>query len=345
MAHLSFMILPVFDLPGDFLRSFLLSLLEMNLAGGAAIAFMLLVRKQAHALIGARAVYLLWAIVPVAMAATFLPPRTVEADPLLYDRIVVSVPAIHEGIDWAELGLGLLILAWVGGGIVLAGALAKKQRMFDREADKGLAGPAVVGFHFPRIVTPDDFTKRFSHDERKLILTHEQIHIERGDSRINAVVALVRCLCWFNPLVHLGAQALSADQELSCDASVVERRPRTRRIYAEVLIKTQIAQSQLMGALPVGCYWPAHPLKERIAALAMKPLPKGRHVMASFAVVGLALGGGVAAWAAQPERLVAPAEAIEIFLPFHPVDEDPAQPKVYRINTEPAPIAGELPAL
>jgi BlaR1 peptidase M56 len=279
------------------------------------------------------------------MAATFLPPRTVEADPLLYDRIVVSVPALHEGIDWAEIGLGLLALAWLAGGIVLATALVKKQRVFDREADKGLAGPAVVGFHFPRIVTPDDFVRRFSHDERKLILTHEQIHIERGDSRINAAVALVRCLCWFNPLVHLGALALSADQELSCDAAVVERRPRTRRIYAEVLIKTQISQDQMsMGALPVGCYWPAHPLKERIAALAMKPLPKGRHVMASFAVVGLALGGGVAAWAAQPERLV-PGETIEIFLPFHPVGENTVQPKVYRINTEPVPIAGDLAAL
>ncbi len=330
--------LPVLDLPGDFLRSFLLSLLEMNLAAGAAIAFMLLVRKQAHHVFGARAVYLMWLIVPAAMAATFLPPRTVEADPLLYDRIVVSVPALHDGIDWAEIGLGALALAWVAGGIVLAGALLKKQRMFDRDADKGLAGPAVVGFHFPRIVTPDDFFKRFSHDERKLILTHEQIHIERGDSRINAAVALVRCLCWFNPLVHLGAQAFSADQELSCDAAVVERRPRTRRIYAEVLIKTQIAQS----ALPVGCYWPAHPLKERIAALAMKPLPKGRHVMASFAVIVLAAGGGVAAWAAQPERLV-PGESVEIFVPFHPVED--AAPRVYRVDTEPVPINGGAPSL
>src|ERR1043165_7185153 len=132
------------DLPGDFLRSFLLSLLEMNLAAGAAIGFMLLVRRQAHQVIGARAVYLMWAIVPAAMAATFLPPRTVEADPLLYDRIVGSVPAIHGGIDWAEIGLGFLALLWVAGGIVLAGALVKRQRMFDREADKGLAGPAVV---------------------------------------------------------------------------------------------------------------------------------------------------------------------------------------------------------
>lgn len=331
------------DLPGDSLRAFLLSLFEMNLAAGAAIAFMLMVRKPLHGVIGARATYLLWAIVPIAMAATFLPPRTVEADPLLYDRIVVSVPAIHDGIDWAEIGLGLLALLWIAGGVMLAGALVRKQRMFDRDADRGLAGPAVVGFHFPRIVTPDDFLKRFSHDERKLILTHEQIHIERGDSRINAAVALVRCLCWFNPLIHVGAAAFSADQELSCDAAVVDRRPRTRRIYAEVLLKTQIAQNSLvMGALPVGCYWPAHPLKERIAALAMKPLPRGRHVMASFAVIGLALGGGVAAWAAQPERLV-PAETLEIFLPFHPVEE--RAPKVYRIDTEPVPIDRTAPSL
>src|SRR5262245_9758480 len=42
------------------------ALLEVNLAAAVSIAFVLLVRKPAHHLMGSRAVYLLWAIVPIA---------------------------------------------------------------------------------------------------------------------------------------------------------------------------------------------------------------------------------------------------------------------------------------
>ena len=311
------------------------ALVEANLAAAAAIAFVLLVRRPAHGVIGVRATYLLWAIVPIAMLATLIPARTVEElGPPAYDRIVVTATVVRTGVDWMGLGMALLIMIWGAGAVALAVALGRRQAQFDREAARGKAGPAVVGFHYPRVVTPDDFDARFSYDERKLILTHEQIHIERGDSRINAVVAVVRCICWFNPLVHLGAAALIADQELSCDASVVERRPRTRRIYAETLIKTQIGAQPL----PVGCHWPAHPLKDRIAMLARKPVTAGRHVMASFAVILIALGGGVAAWAAQPERTVF-LDTVELFIPFHPVPaETSTDETLFRIDTEPAPV-------
>ena len=294
------------------------ALVEINLAAGAAIAFVLLVRKPARSLIGPRAVYLMWAIVPMAILATFIPSRTVVTpEPIFPDRVVVTAYIPREGIDWIGLGLTGLLIAWAVGAVMLGRALVKRQALFHREADEGKAGPAVVGFAYPYIVTPRDFGDKFSHDERKLILAHEQIHLERKDPRINAIVEAVRCLCWFNPLVHVGAVALRIDQELACDAEVIERRPNVRRAYAETLLKTQLAARPL----PAGCYWPAegqHPLAERITMLTRTPLSVGRRIFATCMVVFLALSGGVAAWAAQPERTIF-MEAAEVFVPFLPI--------------------------
>ncbi|MDP3739421.1 MAG: M56 family metallopeptidase [Hyphomonadaceae bacterium] len=300
------------------ITGFAQALLEINLAAGAAIAFVLLVRKPARSLMGPRAVYLMWAIVPMAMLATLIPSRTVVTpEPVFPDRVVVTAYIPREGIDWVGLGLTALLIAWAIGAVMLGRALIKRQALFHRDAELGKAGPAVVGFNYPYIVTPKDFALRFSHEERKLILAHEQIHLERRDPRVNAIVEAVRCLCWFNPLAHVGAIALRIDQELACDAEVIDRRPNVRRAYAETLLKTQLAARPL----PVGCYWPSespHPLAERIAMLTHSPLSVGRRVFASIAVVVLAGSGGVAAWAAQPERTVFTA-APEVFVPFLPI--------------------------
>ena len=215
-------------------------LIELNIAAAAGILFVLVARAHVTRAFGPHAAYALWSMVPVAMLATFLPERTTET--LVTEFLIGGVPAslAHLQAAAATSWLPLAIAgAWVAGAIALALLLVRRQRAFLRDADLGLAGPAIVGFRHPRIVTPDDFTRRFNHDERKLILTHEQVHIDRSDARINAVVAVLRCLFWFNPLVHIGANAMRVDQEMSCDAEVIARRPRVRRAYAETLLKTQ----------------------------------------------------------------------------------------------------------
>ena len=181
-------------------------LVEINLAAGGAILFVLLVRRGMARHFGPHAAYALWAIVPVAMAATLLPERTLfalETD-FLFGEMPAAVAVSDDGTAFAWLP-SLLSVLWVGGAIALAALFVRRQRAFMRDADIGLAGPAIVGFRNPRIVTPDDFERRFSHQERKLILTHEQVHLERSDARINALVALLRCAFWFNPLIHVGA--------------------------------------------------------------------------------------------------------------------------------------------
>jgi len=299
------------------------AMLEMNLAAAGAIVFILLVRKSTRNLFGPHAAYMLWAIVPVAVLATFIPSRAIE---LVTLDITITETALRNAAATAGFDfLPVLATLWIAGLIAMAAALVRRQAAFMRDADLGLAGPAIVGFSQPRIVTPDDFSRRFSDAERKLILTHEQVHLDRSDARINAVVALVRCLFWFNPLVHIGAKAMRIDQELSCDAEVIDRRPRVRRAYAETLLKTQLASRPL----PVGCYWPAeskHPLAERIDMLTRKPLSGRRRAAATAVVLVLAASAGVAAWAAQPERTII-TEAPDLLVPFNPMprDQQPAE--------------------
>lgn len=314
------------------------ALVEMNIAASAAILVLLLVRKPVGRHLGPDAAYLLWVIVPIAVASTFIPARAIETmalGPSLEEVVALAnAPSVVPG--WEIFIAPALLSIWIAGAIAIGAALIRRQRAFMRDADLGLAGPAVVGFSYQHIVTPRDFARRFGDDERRLILTHEQVHLDRNDARINALVALARCLFWFNPLIHVGAKALRLDQEMSCDAEVIDRRPRTRRAYAETLLRTQLASRPL----PVGCYWPAesqHPLAERIGMLANMPLSGARRAAATAIVLVAAAGAGFAAWAAQPQRTIL-HEAPDVFVPFQPLHRA-------SLTTQPHLSAFALPAI
>src|SRR6201999_1923955 len=100
-------------------------------------------------------------------------------------------------------------------------------------------GPAVLGMLRPRIVMPDAFQEHFTAAEQAAILAHERVHLARQDARINALAAFLRCFCWFNPLIHLGARWLRIDQELACDAIAVSASV-SRQTYAKALLKSQL---------------------------------------------------------------------------------------------------------
>lgn len=107
--------------------------------------------------------------------------------------------------------------------------------------------------------------------------------------------------------MHLAARRFRQDQELACDAAVLRRFPHSRRSYGDALFKTQLADQPL----PFGCHWfGSHPLKERIAMLK-HPLPNTLRWFAGFVLVtALTVAGGWTAWAAQPARVAAPANAV-----------------------------------
>ena len=298
------------------------TLLFATLASSAAITLILLVRKPLRRWLGARVAYALWLLVPLATLVPLLPAPVVNvATPLAPVAVMMAVvPAVMSGVPLEDpfdpsAWLTALWLLGVGAACML---FVRQQRRFVRslgmlaavDAHTALAqsanGPALVGAWRPRIVLPADFERRYSAIERDLILAHECSHRARGDAQVNALVAALRCLFWFNPLVHLAASRLRFDQELACDATVVGRYPQSRRIYADAMLKAQLAADfKAYPGLPAGCHWQScHPLKERIAMLK-HPLPGRARVALSLGfATALIVAGTYAAWAAQPVHTV-----------------------------------------
>ena len=288
-----------------------------TLTGSVAICFVLALRLPARRWLGAQAAYLLWLLMPAMLLASFapaaripiamLPPVNVSAARVAMERLTASAVSLDTSAQMWLLAL------WLSGAVGAIAILLRQQFRFTRSlgslqrrsdgwrSEFAGVGPALVGALRPRIVLPADFDAHYSERERALVVAHERVHLQRGDAQINALVALLRCLQWFNPLVHFAASRFRFDQEIACDAAVITRFPEARRCYADAMLRAQLTgQTRQELRLPVGCYWQSdHPLKERIMLLK-KPVPAFARRLEASACVALLIGAAsFACWAAQ----------------------------------------------
>jgi len=310
----------------------LLILVAANLAAAVAIALVLVLRAPARRLFGPRIAYGLWLVVPLAALGVLLPARVMTvtvraasapgagASTLAAPNATLAGPAAFD--PWL-LVMGL----WIAGALASLAWMVWRQGQFGRDMERGLAGPAAVGVLNPRVVTPSDFDTRYTPREQFAVLAHEAMHIVRHDTRINALVAVARCVNWFNPLLHVLVRCLRMDQELACDAQVIAHYPAVRRSYAEAMLKTQLA----IQPLPLGCYWlhtQPHPLAQRISLLSRRaPDPRVR-LLGLTVLTALALAAMGSAWMAKPMRV----RFVEL-----PSPSSPAAPVVERLRTTEPP--------
>lgn len=288
-------------------------LLHATLASTAALVIVLALRAVVRTVFGSGVTYGLWWLLPVAVLASLLPPVAREtAVPLLEPVASLSQVAHLPTSDTAPGAHLTWVLLWWAGVVVQALWLAWQQARFvaslgtlqhetgapDLLRAQSVAGlPAVIGVLRPRIVLPADVDDRYSLNQRRLMLAHEHAHVRHGDPWVNALVAVWRCVFWFNPLMHAAASRLRHDQELACDQRVLSAHPGARRAYADALFKTLLAAQPI----PVACHWGnTHPVKERIMMLACLHTPRRRRLGLSLLVCA-ALGVGSAAWSAQPQ--------------------------------------------
>ncbi|EQD61042.1 TonB family protein, partial [mine drainage metagenome] len=119
---------------------------------------------------------------------------------------------------------------------------------------------------------PPDFARRYSTAQQALILRHELCHRAQGDAWWNLLTALLGTLFWFHPLLPWARRRFLLDQELACDALLLQRHRAAPRAYADTLL---LAATGAVLPLASGV---AHPrqLKERIAMLAQtrRSLPR-----------------------------------------------------------------------
>lgn len=290
------------------------TLLGATLAASGSILLVLALRVPLRLHLDAGAAHGLWACVPLACLAILLPAREAGMPWALPLAVVLQPTSDADASSatafrFASLH-GWMLLGWGIGVAGMATRLVLQQFRFVRglgpvsEAAPGLLTatachglPAAFGVLRPKVVVPADFHVRYTDEERALVLCHERIHIRRGDLAANLLASLLRCLFWFNPLVHFAARLHRLDQEFACDARVIACHPGARRRYGEAMLKAQLAGS----TLPVGCHWSSqHPLKERIAMLG-KPLPTRRHkAVAALLVIMAITATACGAWSMQP---------------------------------------------
>ena len=300
-------------------------LLALTIASTLSILVTLTVRRVVRHVFGAAAGYSTWFLVPASMLTVLLPnpPNPGSAIGILYpvsalshalDRSLGSSLHTASSVDWIMWALA----TWVVGAALFVLYLAGLQRAFVNglgalsgsrcvlRAERCSGCPAVLGVFRPKVILPVDFESRYTRLERLLVFSHERTHLRRGDAVWNALTALVRCLLWFNPLVHVASTCLRADQEFSCDAAVVEDHPGSRRTYATAMLKTQLADT----ALPVGCHWHSlHHLKERLQMLKKTTPSRQRRACGHLLVAVTSFAVGFTAWAAEPDatRSIAPS--------------------------------------
>ncbi|MFT4250948.1 MAG: TonB family protein [Caulobacter sp.] len=296
------------------------ALLRANLALSAAILAVMLLRRPVRRRFGPLSAYLLWLAPPVCALVSLVPvpaPTAIMAPAVEFvataGKAVAPVAAKAPALPTAlfvlwEIGVLAAFALFAVRQLRFVRAVGRLQPLEDGSADgepsalRGQhleAGPLVLGWLRPRIVVPADFADRFQGEARTLVLEHEAVHLRRGDAKINGLAVALQCLCWFNPLVHLAAHRLRVDQEIACDAAVIDRHPHARRLYAETLLDALLNTRPA----PLGCHWPAtgpHPLKERLTMLNAASVTPLRRKAGLALVALLASSAAGAVWAANP---------------------------------------------
>ena len=79
-----------------------------------------------------------------------------------------------------------------------------------------------TGLIHPLILVPQDFAARFTPEQRRFALWHEQLHHRRGDLLASAAALLTVSILWFNSFAWLALGAFRRDMESACDASLLD---------------------------------------------------------------------------------------------------------------------------
>lgn len=101
-----------------------------------------------------------------------------------------------------------------------------------------LQSPAIMGLFQPTLLLPADVRGKFDERELRFIFLHELAHLKRGDVMVQALIALLQILHWFNPALWYAFRRMRIDREPATDALVLSRTGEAEKErYGLMLIK------------------------------------------------------------------------------------------------------------
>ena len=97
-----------------------------------------------------------------------------------------------------------------------------------------IVSPLVYGVFHPVVLLPDSFFG-LPPEQRRAVLVHELMHIQRNDWLQLIWLEVVRSVLWFHPIAHLIAVRIAAAREQLVDRKAIEFTA-DRRSYLEALV-------------------------------------------------------------------------------------------------------------
>ncbi|GAA5130224.1 M56 family metallopeptidase [Luteolibacter yonseiensis] len=233
----------------------------------------------------------------VAPAPAELPLWTIVTVPVRNEAAAPSEPYSESGAKWelpdfpttvitlwatgVGIGLGLLALAMMRVMLwkrslkplddstwdVLRHIVPSGTARTDFIISPATTSPCVIGFLRPRIVIPHFLLDALSSEKLRWAVRHETAHRQAEDSRWMILFAVIRCLNWWNPLVHRLVADWAAVREQLCDLHAASSAG-DRADYGEFLI-AMARQTDKHPSLAVSMARRLHVrrLKQRIVCL------------------------------------------------------------------------------
>ncbi len=295
----------------------------MSLMGGGAVLVLLALKPLTERLFDAKSRFFVW----LAVLIVFILPMRFENKLSLPEPVsrslnvgtvnkapTVSVVEDYSGVymterepepqkefcDWAEL----LAVFWVTvAGCLFVGTVSSnirlKHRLYNNSThcakhgkisirETALVGaPLLVGWLKPVLYVPDGV---FESSGMTYILAHEEIHLKRNDICIKWIVALVKCVHWFNPLSYVVARRIDEAGEISCDTEATKSMDKEQRhMYMQVIMDVSYNEVNFRKSLVVGLSAEGKCLKRRFEAI--KRTPKRSRLAAIFGgfIVGMVI--------------------------------------------------------
>ena len=166
----------------------------------------------------------------------------------------------------------------------------------------GEGSPMLVGILRPAIVIPGETLRRLNFSEQIIVLGHELAHVRRGDLLWSLIVALVRAVFFFHPLVWLSQRRLNLAQEIAADELAITRQQHDPVSYGKLVVSVvgKLGPGRLIPTMSMGTAGPVESLARRLVAMThYGRVPRRVVVGSGVLLAGMVLVGLV------PWRLVA----------------------------------------
>lgn len=105
--------------------------------------------------------------------------------------------------------------------------------------------PLTVGWFRPFILISQETLNRLTTEELRSVLTHECVHIRRGDLLLSLVPWLAQTLFWYLPPIHFAVREYQLSREAACDQQTITALSVLPRSYGELLVKLSSPASPL----------------------------------------------------------------------------------------------------